>query len=153
MQDRSNSIANAMDLLRSCTKPSKWWLSKSLLLTLPGRHKMADILQTVLPNASYWREICKFCLIHWRLPLVVQPTKKLSMQVIVWCFQSVSHYLNLCWPTPTPPCSVTIQQLYMTYTEFTGRNIAVCAWANTYSHSNQLVKVESLYIMSCAYSW
>ena len=47
MQDCSNSIANALELLQSCTKPSMWFVKKlklQLLQSGPLYTKWMDVL-------------------------------------------------------------------------------------------------------------
>ena len=76
VQDCSNSIADALGLLQSCTKP--WWLADSthkglimgkalpcqeairchnVLLSFPGFH----ISRQVLPTAKMWRKLWSVC--------------------------------------------------------------------------------------------
>ena len=41
------------------------------------------------------------------------------VQVMAWCHQATSHYLNQCWPRSLPPYGVTRQQLVtLVYTEY-----------------------------------
>ena len=94
MQERHNSIANALELCLSCTHPSVGvpcslnadWIDRSVqtdtpshkmhhlighnmaLLTHWGRDKMAAVSQTTLSNAFSWMKMLEFRLgFHWSL--------------------------------------------------------------------------------------
>ena len=70
VQDCNNSIANALELLQSCNKPSICWTKElyslqepttnnypSSMLTHWGRDKMAAVSQTTLSNAFSWMKM------------------------------------------------------------------------------------------------
>ena len=55
VQDCSNSSANALELLQSCTKPSSWYSARFQFITL-GSEQVATILQmTVQTHLILWK--------------------------------------------------------------------------------------------------
>ena len=106
VQDCSNSIANALELLQSCTKPSVIWTYVDQVRWLnkassgPNRlthwGKIAVISQTTFSNAFSWMKTYESWLIsHWSLFLRVQ------LRIFQHWFrswlgadQATSHYLN-----------------------------------------------------------
>ena len=46
----------------------------------------------------------------WWLSLDLTDDKSTLVQVMAWCRQATSHYLNQCWPRPMLPCGVTRPQ-------------------------------------------
>ena len=48
---------------------------------------------------------------EWELiPAIHQANKSTLAQVMAWCRQATSHYLNQCWPRSLPPYGVTRPQ-------------------------------------------
>ena len=62
MQDCSNSIANALELLQSCTKPSKWfflWGRLMLILMLSQTYQLSKLHSFRVKNVA--TASCYFC--------------------------------------------------------------------------------------------
>ena len=57
--------------------------------------------------------------------------KSTLVQVMAWCHQATSHYLNQCWPRSLPPCDVTRPQ-----------------WVKIYHYVGQSTWSMSLYFLS-----
>ena len=55
-----------------------------------------------------WGISCKIAL-RW-IPLDLTGDKSTLVQVMAWCRQATSHYLNQCWPRSLPPYGVTRPQ-------------------------------------------
>ena len=47
--------------------------------------------------------------LRW-LPLKLNDDKSTLVQVMAWCHQATSHYLNQCWPRSLPPYGITRPQ-------------------------------------------
>ena len=46
----------------------------------------------------------------WWMPQDLTDDKSTLVQVMAWCHQATSHYLNQCWPRSLPPYGVTRPQ-------------------------------------------
>ena len=44
---------------------------------------------------------------HRRMPQDITDDKSTLVQVMIWCLQATSHYLNLCWPRSLMLCGIT----------------------------------------------
>ena len=43
----------------------------------------------------------------WWVPQNLTKEKSILVQVMAWCLQAPSHYLNRCWPRSVSPCGIT----------------------------------------------
>ena len=65
-----------------------------------------------------------FCLIplafqhemHWNVFLRILLTTKNMVQIMAWCHQGTSHYLNPCRPRSTTPCGIARPQSAKSFT-------------------------------------
>ena len=85
----------------------KCWLLNSLAPGRPGCHFKTAIFNLVLligifisskDNAQRW------------MPRDITNDKSTIAQVMAWCRQATSHYLNQCWPSSMSPYGVTRPQ-------------------------------------------
>ena len=83
----------------------------SLLTNLaPGRYGSnfkGTLFKLIIQNSSLsiWSEI----VLVW-MPQSLANDKSTIVQVMVWCHQATSHYLNQCWPRSMTPYGVTRRQ-------------------------------------------
>ena len=68
---------------------------------------------------SDWGVSCEIAL--WCMPLDLTDDKSTLVQVMAWCHQATSHYLNQCWPRSLPPYGVTrpqrVKSVFITKTQ------------------------------------
>ena len=79
-------------------------------LLAPGR--CSSIFKYVLFKhfiwTNMWNSICEIVLI-W-IPMGLIDNKSALDQVMAWCHQATSHYLEQCWPSSATPYGVTRPQ-------------------------------------------
>ena len=76
----------------------------------PGRSQFnfrQIIFKLILVNGGWG--ICYEIALRW-MPLDLTDDKSTSVQVMAWCRQATSHYLNQCWPRSPTPYGVTRPQ-------------------------------------------
>ena len=76
----------------------------------PGRFEW-NFIQVILKLISVingWGIFCE--MIPRRMCLDLTYDKSTLVQVMAWCRQATSHYLNQCWPRSLPPYGVTRPQ-------------------------------------------
>ena len=90
------------DLLQSCTKPYKTWASNCRNSLTPGKFEWIFWVPNFTDNFSDgWGISCELA-VRW-MSLDLSDDKSTLVQVMAWCRQATSHYLNQCWPrSPTP---------------------------------------------------
>ena len=72
--------------------------------------------------------------LRW-MPLVLTDDKSTLVQVMAWCRQATSHYLNQCWPRSPTPYGVTRPQWVKntTWNTLTVFRVVVILWAPYFS--------------------
>ena len=70
-------------------------------ITSPDASDTGDII------IDGWDTFCEIALRRMSLDLTDKST---LVQVMAWCHQTISHYLNQCWPRSLPPNDVTRPQ-------------------------------------------
>ena len=81
----------------------------------PGRFKWnfrLAIFNQIL-GIHVWDISCEIA--PWRFSLDLTYLKSTLVQVMAWCHQATSHYLNQCWPRSMSPYGVTMPQWVNTY--------------------------------------
>ena len=99
----------------------KWKHSYVLVIKCRITHcPLTDV--AVILKVIFWNKIsslatgCETAL-RW-MPQNVTNEKSLFVQIIAWCRQARSHYLNQCWPSSTSPYSVTKPQWVIKYKSY-----------------------------------
>ena len=79
-----------------------------------------------------WSISCK--ILHKWMPMDLTDGKSTLVQVMVWCSQATSHYLNQCWPRSLPPYGITRPQLELEclHSEDTPRRLMITHTIDSY---------------------
>ena len=102
-----------------------------------------------------WSISCKIAL-RW-MPLGLTDDKSTSVQVMAWCRQATSHYLNQCWPRSTSPFCVTRTQWVKTYKGFhqnsplptfrkQGKTLSAHQWDKSFTRFSQKKKCTKFHL-------
>ena len=85
----------------------EWKLINSLA---PGRFEqnLRYVIFQLISVTDGWDISCKIAL-RW-MPLDLTDDESTMVQVMAWCRQATSHYLNQCWPRSLSPYGVTRPQ-------------------------------------------
>ena len=145
VQNCSNSMTNALELLQSCTKPvnnlaadngagpsvgsvmtkfrADLYVNTSLVLkglTYWGWDKMADVFQMTFSNAFSWIKMYEFLLrFHWSLFLRVQLTIfQHWLRLWLGAEQATSHNLNQLWSSLLTHICITWPQVGLELSSF-----------------------------------
>ena len=137
VQERRNSIANAMELRLSCANPSTCWLPCYHWLWRlhdyhsPSLKQLGHLVLVVTRDINslvLGRFEINFRQVIFQLKLVIDgcgisceivlrwksmelpDDKSALVQVKAWCRQATSHYLSQCWPRSILPYGVTRPQ-------------------------------------------
>ena len=70
--------------------------------------KFRQIIFKLILVIEGWSISCEIA-IRW-MPLDLTDDESTLVQVMAWCRQATSHYLNQCWPNSMPPYGVTRPQ-------------------------------------------
>ena len=89
--------------------PVRSWMVQVNLLW-PGRFSwnFRWVLFKPITVIDGWDTCCEIAL--RRMSLDLTDDKSTLVQVMAWCRQATSHYLNQCWPRSLPPYGVTTPQ-------------------------------------------
>ena len=99
----------------------KWKHSYVLVIKCRITHcPLRDV--AVILKVIFWNKISSLAIgcataLRW-MPQNVTNEKSLFVQIIAWCRQARSHYLNQCWPSSTSPYSVTKPQWVIKYKSY-----------------------------------
>ena len=156
MQERRNSIANALELRLSRTNPSIWSTTGRchmiwrLILASTGRALITSklthwplgdlnaILKNVIFNLVLLIRIFRSSYdnaLRW-MPQDLTDDQSTLVQVMAWCCQATSHYLSQCWPRSLSPYGITRPQWVKStkwryiFLALTNRNDGYCNWHN-----------------------
>ena len=102
----SNYSALAMELPQSCAKPSIWF--PTVLMRLDHWDFQNVILKFIL-SIDILGVSCEIIIVRW-VPQISNNGKSTLVQVMAWCRQASSHYLNHRWARSPTPYGVTKPQ-------------------------------------------
>ena len=132
MEERRNSIANALEFCLSCTNSSKctlglWavgcvefstkchhWATITKVNSLAsGKFKLnfRHVIFKQIVVIDGWGISYEIAALRW-MPLDLTDDKSILVQVMAWCHQATSHYLNQCWPRSLSPSGITRPQWF-----------------------------------------
>ena len=108
--------------------PLQWQFSQTTINSLvPGRSQCD--LKTVIFNLALLIGIFKSSydnVLRW-MPQDLTDDKSTLVQVMAWCRQTTSHYLNQCWPWSLTPYGITRPQ-WVKARAWMIHHIPLCIW-------------------------
>ena len=114
----------------------------------------------------FWKCNFQSCFTDWYLyifydndlrwmPQNLTDDKSTLVQVMAWCSQVASHYLNQCWPRSATPYGVTRPQCVKVTLKWKGRQVNCPAhhWRHWRQASTSPVTTRAVNLMTFLFQW